>query len=1431
MYKNIIRAFPLALTLISFSILVNGQLVPSNTATHTAVANGSWFTPSTWNTNTVPSDAAIVYIPMNRSVTYEGKSNAHIFAIQVDGQFHCTQSTSTDTTRLIFDSFFSGMMSKVTFKADGASDGRIEVIIKPFDIEQHKSASPIYTQTWNTNAISHFSDGDSSWLVDRETTTKMRFNTYALALAAGTKDTVLSRTPYLDGVGVLGRYAWDSLQVSLGIMTMGQIEIRGKTKTNMVKLGADAPSQQKNITLEAAPVGWEVGDTILVTRGGEQSTANNGQDWAAISAISGTSITTTRNLKKNHIGRPLDSLHCYVGNMTRNIVFKSFVADTITQRGHLMCMNSDTNVVIKDATFRDMGRTDKNRRSDDFIFDRWLEPSTFTSKVSALGQECIQMKKNPKEEITNMRGRYSIHLHKLGALATSNLAVVRGNVVIGNPGWAITHHDSYADISENNVYQVTGAGIVSETGSELGFWDNNLVVDIDKGYNGDVYEGVTIYDEHSFSGQGLALKGRGVICRGNVIVDANQGIGVMNMAASVSSTDRVDAEALATLRPGFGIDQWPLSVNDYSSEGNGIIPTEVALILQNNTIIWTNLGFKSIERDMGVNHESRSILEGFKLWGINQGMTITYQADYSFKNVFISGKDSLTSLGMYMWKHSHNHLFDGIKFADLEYAIAVSKLVESGNGEIKTRNNGVTPWYFIDAELDNVKHFYEIKNEDPTSTYNYVEHTDNAIHLTSSQISSRPTTFTILDSSTFEVDIAAGDYRFEVDGIITDDAGAYEMGIEQAPAQGTLRLDYPKRIYEFASPAKFEEYLTANGVYKDTANNDQLYFILDEYVPNRVTYAYEKVPMRIRIKNAPTTGVYANPQIEPAVNFEPKNQLISRFATGTMSSIDTTLKVDTFEVDAGPQKAIDGNTNGRINAQQYQRGYVPLGSISETKLESDPWYELDLGEMKVIDFLDVWPRVILNGYDIEPVDPNFKDFYVLISDSTFGTKNLADARTQASYEYASGSTPVRRFFKDDMNDTGRYVRIQFAGNTKLSIAEIEVIGRKLTDEQCKLTNAIPTLPGTYKSASAAKDGNWVCYCDENDQLLLALDTNGTRAVVADTAVQLQIGNEYTSSWNTSGGIITNSKGGAIFNRKWAVDATTQPTSNVKVKYFFTDAEYNALKDTMANHNGGAAGYPSTISLVTDIQMYKLNNSIPFFSPHDASATGTVILNGNSADTNIWVYSVRGMDHSAEYLVKSFSGGGGGMGASSTPLPVEWIQFTAELQSSDDVLLTWTTAAEYNNDYFGIERSYDGIRFERIDAVPAANTNGVSAYTSIDSKFRGDVRVLYYRIVQVDYNGTSSNTPIRSVLLDSDATNTVNVYPNPSKGVFTLDFRGANEQQGTIEIYSSTGKQVYSNLVQAEKTQTLDLSELRKGVYTLQVTLENNSTETLKLIIQ
>lgn len=299
------RILPL-LIFIGFCFPANSQmlmdLVPANTATHTAVQNGSWFDSNTWNTGTVPGDAAIVVIPSGISVSYQGQSNAHIFAIRVDGTFECIQTDSSQTSGLRFDTFIGTHSSYLRFEADGASDGKIEVEMAPFPIEAHKAGNSGYAQVWNANANAHFSDGDSVFQVTYTVGPDNRFNSYADALAGNTSVSETSRIPFDDGIGVLGRYGWDSTQLSLGMVVMGQIEILGREKLNMTPLAQDAVRNQPMLQLDSLPWGWEIGDSLIVTRGGNLGASQNGEDLVAIQSISGSNITCTADLNKNHEG-------------------------------------------------------------------------------------------------------------------------------------------------------------------------------------------------------------------------------------------------------------------------------------------------------------------------------------------------------------------------------------------------------------------------------------------------------------------------------------------------------------------------------------------------------------------------------------------------------------------------------------------------------------------------------------------------------------------------------------------------------------------------------------------------------------------------------------------------------------------------------------------------------------------------------------------------------------------------------------------------------------------------------------------------------------------------------------------------------------------------------------------------------------------------
>ena len=68
---------------------------------------------------------------------------------------------------------------------------------------------------------------------------------------------------------------------------------------------------------------------------------------------------------------------------------------------------------------------------------------------------------------------------------------------------------------------------------------------------------------------------------------------------------------------------------------------------------------------------------------------------------------------------------------------------------------------------------------------------------------------------------------------------------------------------------------------------------------------------------------------------------------------------------------------------------------------------------------------------------------------------------------------------------------------------------------------------------------------------------------------------------------------------------------------------------------------TTIAAPTDLEMYKLTSS-GFDDPHAGGITGLILGNGPTPTLSNWLYSASGTDHCAEFLISSFSGGGGGL---------------------------------------------------------------------------------------------------------------------------------------------------------------------------------------------
>ncbi|SNR49996.1 Por secretion system C-terminal sorting domain-containing protein [Hymenobacter mucosus] len=141
-----------------------------------------------------------------------------------------------------------------------------------------------------------------------------------------------------------------------------------------------------------------------------------------------------------------------------------------------------------------------------------------------------------------------------------------------------------------------------------------------------------------------------------------------------------------------------------------------------------------------------------------------------------------------------------------------------------------------------------------------------------------------------------------------------------------------------------------------------------------------------------------------------------------------------------------------------------------------------------------------------------------------------------------------------------------------------------------------------------------------------------------------------------------------------------------------------------------------------------------------------------------------------------------------PLPVALLQFTAE-RRANDAWLHWATASEKNNAHFEVEVSLDGHQFQKAGQVAGRGTTlQRTDYEYTDAHIaRYEAGIVYYRLHQVDTDGTGSYSAVQVVAVDQASQLTAQAHPNPYNN--ELFVRMALPQPGatTLTLHDALGR--------------------------------------------
>jgi uncharacterized repeat protein (TIGR03803 family) len=239
--------------------------------------------------------------------------------------------------------------------------------------------------------------------------------------------------------------------------------------------------------------------------------------------------------------------------------------------------------------------------------------------------------------------------------------------------------------------------------------------------------------------------------------------------------------------------------------------------------------------------------------------------------------------------------------------------------------------------------------------------------------------------------------------------------------------------------------------------------------------------------------------------------------------------------------------------------------------------------------------------------------------------------------------------------------------------------------------------------------------------------------------------------------------------------------------------------------------------------YTVDGSSPWggiIQASDGLLYGTTINSGISSTPYLGggtLYKLN-LDGSGFTLLKEFNFQTEGQGSTSLidlsliPLPVQWLTFTAQ-KKQQTVLLNWQTAQEQNSDRFEIERSANGISFNKIGSVTAAgNTTNVSDYSFTDYHPLNGTN--FYRLKQIDIDGKFTYS--RTVSVDFGDIARISVFPNPASD--HLNVRWGNDSYTTIEVLDASGKLMLQKGILPSATGIdVDTHRLIKGWYVIRLT--------------
>lgn len=179
--------------------------------------------------------------------------------------------------------------------------------------------------------------------------------------------------------------------------------------------------------------------------------------------------------------------------------------------------------------------------------------------------------------------------------------------------------------------------------------------------------------------------------------------------------------------------------------------------------------------------------------------------------------------------------------------------------------------------------------------------------------------------------------------------------------------------------------------------------------------------------------------------------------------------------------------------------------------------------------------------------------------------------------------------------------------------------------------------------------------------------------------------------------------------------------------------------------------------------------------------------------------------------------------SGITLPVVWTSINVQKTKSGN-LIKWSTAGEINNDRYEVQRLDDlTADYVAIGGLTAQGTTfGSNNYEYIDH-YSASGAVVYYRIMQVDFDGKRSYSKSVSLENTNEESTELSVYRNPVSSTVRITKSGTGQIDNLV-VYNQYGQSI-DNIVKpflASSQFDYDVTALDAGIYTVRAVGQHNT---------